>query len=463
MVNRYTNSMTIITRFPPSPTGFLHVGGARTALFNWAFAKANGGKMLLRIEDTDRERSTPEAVQAILEGMEWLNIDYDGEAFYQTKNEARHVEVAEQLLAAGKAYYCYCSPEELVEMREKGHGYDRRWRDSDATPPTDVKPVIRIKAPLDGDITIQDKVQGDITIPAKQLDDFIILRSDGTPTYMLAVVVDDYDMGVTHVIRGDDHLTNTFRQKTIIDSMGWDLPIYAHLPMIHGDDGAKLSKRHGALSVMEYEKMGYLPDAMVNYLMRLGWSHGDDEIFSREQIVEWFTLEAINKAPARMDFKKLDDLNAHYIRAADDAYLVAETLKRYENTATEEQKQWLLNGMAQLKLRAVTLNDLLHDACIYLQPIDSFEEKAQKAVTDGQEAIKIAHDTFSALTSFDEDIVTESLQSIVDTHFEGKFGKVGMPLRAALTGRTNAPGVPNIAASLGKEETLKRLKAAIDI
>jgi len=452
--------MTVITRFPPSPTGFLHIGGARTALFNWAFARANGGKMLMRVEDTDKERSTDDAVQAIFDGLEWLGLDYDGEPTYQTKNEERHIEVAKQLLEQGEAYHCYCTPQELLEMREKGHGYDRRWRDNDATPPEGIKPVIRIKAPIDGEVTIQDKVQGEVTIPAGQLDDFIILRSDETPTYMLAVVVDDYDMGITHVIRGDDHLTNTFRQQVIIKAMGWDLPVYAHMPMIHGDDGGKLSKRHGALSVTEYDKMGYLPDAMINYLARLGWSHGDDEVFSREQMIEWFTLEGINKSPARMDFKKLNDVNAHYIRDMNDEDLIDIVLKRYEGNVTGHQKQSLFSGMSELKLRAVTLNDLVHDAKIYIAPMD-YEEKANNAIEKGQDALKALHDAFTSLSNFTAESVENSVKTIVDESFDGKYGKVGMPLRAALTGRGQSPSVPNIAASLGKDETLKRIQSVM--
>jgi len=450
----------IITRFPPSPTGFLHIGGARTALFNWAFAKANGGKMLMRIEDTDKARSTPEAVQAILDGMEWLGLDHDGDIIYQTQNEQRHIDVANELLAKGEAYYCYSSPEELAEMREKGYGYDRTWRDNDMSPPAGIKPVIRIKAPLNGDITIHDKVQGDVTIPSKQLDDFIILRSDGTPTYMLAVVVDDHDMGITHVIRGDDHLTNTFRQKVIIEAMGWNIPVYAHMPMIHGDDGAKLSKRHGALSVTEYDDMGYLPDAMVNYLARLGWSHGDDEVFSRDQLIEWFSLEAINKSPARMDFKKLDDVNQHYIHAMDNADLVDIVLTRHDADVTDQQKSWLLTGMEELKLRAVTLNDLVHDALIYIAPV-TYEEKASNAIENGQEALKCLLKSLSELSDFTAESVENSVKEIVNESFNGKYGKVGMPLRAALTGRGQSPSVPNIASSLGKDETVKRIQNAI--
>lgn len=455
--------MSIVTRFAPSPTGYLHIGSARTALFNWAFARATGGKLLLRIEDTDKARSTEESVQAIFDGLEWLGIDYDGEATFQSRNEARHAEVAHELLEKGMAYKCYCTPEELAEMREKGHGYDRRWRDRDPSgAPADVAPVIRIKAPLEGSMTIHDKVQGDVTVDVKQLDDFILLRSDGTPTYMLAVVVDDYDMGVTHVIRGDDHLNNTFRQKTIIDAMGWNVPTYAHIPLIHGDDGAKLSKRHGALSVTEYDDMGYLPEAMVNYLMRLGWSHGNDEIFSREQIKQWFTLEAINKAPSRLDFKKLNDVNAHYMHEADNTYLCDKVLVRHGGAVSDQQKQWLLAGMDELKLRAVTLNDLVKDAAIFIEDI-SYEEKAQNAIANGKDALTQLYDELSSLESFSSENVHNSVQKLVDESFEGKYGKVGMPFRAALTGRSNSPAVPAIAAVFGQEETLRRLKAAIEI
>jgi glutamyl-tRNA synthetase len=452
--------MSIVTRFAPSPTGFLHIGGARTALFNWAFARANGGEFQLRIEDTDRNRYTPEAVDAILDGLNWLGLDHDGEVLHQFSRSDRHVEVAHQLLEKGQAYKCYCSQEELADMREKGHGYDRQWRDNDMSPPEGVKPVIRIKSPIEGDITISDAVQGDVTINAKQLDDFIILRSDETPTYMLAVVVDDNDMGVTHVIRGDDHLNNAFRQKVIIDAMAWNLPVYAHIPLIHGDDGGKLSKRHGALSVTEYDDMGYLPDAMINYLMRLGWSHGDDEIFSREQIKEWFTLDAINKAPSRLDFKKLADVNAHYIKECDNAKLADAILTRFEGSTTDKQKSWLENGMNDLKLRASTLNELVRESLIYIAPL-AHEEKANNAITSGQDALKALHDAFSAIDDFTPENVENSVKEIVNTSFEGKYGKVGMPLRAALTGRGQSPSVPNIASVLGKDETLNRIQGAI--
>lgn len=452
--------MSIVTRFAPSPTGYLHIGGARTALFNWAFARANGGEFQLRIEDTDRERYTPEAVDAIMQGLKWLGIDHDGKVLHQFSRQERHAEVAKELLEKGAAYKCYCTPEELAEMREKGHGYDRRWRESDATAPEGIDPVIRIKAPMEGKLTIIDAVQGEVTIDAAQLDDFIILRSDGTPTYMLAVVVDDHDMGVTHVIRGDDHLNNAFRQRVIIEAMGWDVPVYAHIPLIHGEDGAKLSKRHGAVSVTDYDDKGYLPEAMVNYLMRLGWSHGDDEIFSREQMLEWFTLDGINKAPARLDFKKLDDVNAHYMHQADDKFLTDLIIERYGQYVSDDQRLWLLNGMGELKLRSSTLIDLEHDARIYIAPIE-YEEKPMTIIADSKDTLQDILDVLENLEPFDADTIETEIKKLVNDKYDGKYGKVGMPFRAALTGRGNSPAVPGIAQALGREQTLERLKLAI--
>src|ERR1700754_1483886 len=319
----------VVTRFAPSPTGFLHIGGGRTALFNWLYARRHGGKMLLRIEDTDRERSTEPAIAAILDGLSWLGLDWDGEAIFQFSRVARHQEVVEQMLAAGHAYRCYASPDELAAMREKARAegktrlYDGRWRDRDAADaPAGVKPAIRLKAPLTGETVVEDQVQGRVTWQNKDLDDLVLLRSDGNPTYMLAVVVDDHDMGVTHIIRGDDHLTNGARQTQIYQALGWDVPVMAHIPLIHGPDGAKLSKRHGALGVEAYRAMGYLPAALRNYLVRLGWSHGNDEIMSTEQLVGWFDLDGIGRSPARFDFAKLEDLNGHYIRNATDDDLV---------------------------------------------------------------------------------------------------------------------------------------------
>ncbi|HRC27586.1 MAG TPA: glutamate--tRNA ligase, partial [Alphaproteobacteria bacterium] len=318
--------MTVVTRFPPSPTGFMHIGTARTALFNWLYARRYGGQFLFRVEDTDRERHSEEAVQAIFNGLRWLELDWDNEDVpSQFARRDRHAEIAHQLLAAGKAYRCYCTPDELEDMRTKAREegrsafYDRRWRDRPPEEaPAGVKPVVRIKAPLNGQSVVEDRVQGTVKVDNQTLDDFILLRSDGTPTYMLAVVVDDHDMGVTHVIRGDDHLNNTFRQNVIYDAMGWSTPVYAHLPLILGPDGAKLSKRHGAQSVEEYRDMGYLPEAMRNYLLRLGWGHGDDEIIPTDQAVAWFDLDGVGKSPSRFDFAKLENLNAHYMKEADD-------------------------------------------------------------------------------------------------------------------------------------------------
>src|SRR6187549_3466624 len=323
-------SNAVVTRFAPSPTGFLHIGGGRTALFNWLYARRHGGKMLLRIEDTDRERSTEPAIAAILDGLSWLGLDWDGDTVYQYSRVARHREVVEQMLASGHAYRCYASPEELTQMREKARAegktrlYDGRWRDRDpADAPPGVKPAIRLKAPLTGETVVEDQVQGRVTWQNENLDDFVLLRSDGNPTYMLAVVVDDHDMNVTHVIRGDDHLTNAARQKQIYDALGWEAPNMAHIPLIHGPDGSKLSKRHGALGVDAYRALGYLPEALRNYLVRLGWSHGDQEMFSTDELLKEFDLPAIGRSPARFDFAKLENLNGHYLRAAADRDLLA--------------------------------------------------------------------------------------------------------------------------------------------
>src|SRR5512143_2429500 len=358
----------VVTRFAPSPTGFLHIGGGRTALFNWLYARRHGGKMLLRIEDTDRERSTKAAIDAILDGLKWLELDWDGEVIYQYSRAARHREVAEQLLAAGKAYYCYATPEELAAMREKARAegrtrlYDGLWRDRDPSEgPADIKPAIRLKAPLTGETVIEDQVQGRVVWQNENLDDLVLLRGDGTPTYMLAVVVDDHDMDVTHIIRGDDHLTNAARQKQIYDALGWQVPVMAHIPLIHGPDGSKLSKRHGALGVDAYRSMGYLPKALRNYLVRLGWAHGDQEIFSTEEMIAAFDLPQVGRSPARFDFAKLESLNGHYIRASDDAALlqaVEELLPHLANGAAVAAKltprlraQWLA-AMPSLKERA---------------------------------------------------------------------------------------------------------------
>lgn len=466
--------MTVVTRIAPSPTGFMHIGTARTALYNWLFARRHSGKFHIRIEDTDRARHSEEAVLAILNGMKWLGLEYDGEVVSQFGRRERHAEVARQLVEKGQAYYCYCSPEELEEMREKAKAqgsvtfYDRRWRDRDPSEaPKDIKPVIRIKAPLSGESVLNDKVQGEVRVAAEQLDDFILLRSDGTPTYMLAVVVDDHDAGVTHIIRGDDHLNNAFRQKIIYEGMGWTFPEHAHIPLIHGPDGAKLSKRHGAQGVHEYEEMGYLPEAMRNYLLRLGWGHGDDEIIPTEKAVEWFNLENIGRAPSRLDFAKLDNLNAHYIQNADNARLLELVIpflhKRHdlmiENDDTAQKR--LLAGMDELKKRAKTLLQLADEGAFYAKKIPySFDEKAQQTLKESGDILKTLHVKLSALNAFTAADIEGACKAIADEQAGGKLGKVAMPLRAALTGTTVSPSIFHAAEILGRDETLKRIQHA---
>lgn len=466
--------MSVVTRIAPSPTGFMHIGTARTALFSWLYARRHGGKFLLRIEDTDRERYSPEAVEAIINGMKWLGLDWDGDAVSQFERKDRHAEIARSLVEKGAAYYCYCSPEELDAMREqavkegRSQFYDRRWRDR---PPEDappgVKPVIRIKAPLNGDSIVDDAVQGTVIVDSRNLDDFILLRSDGTPTYMLAVVVDDYDMGVTHVIRGNDHLNNTFRQKLIIDAMGWPTPVYAHIPLIHGPDGAKLSKRHGAQSVEEYRDMGYLPEAMRNYLLRLGWGHGDDEIISTAQAIEWFDLDGIVKSPARFDFAKLESLNAHYMKEADDSRLtdlVVPIIEKNHRLAVSDQaRAWLLAGMHDLKLRSKTLVQLAADGLFYVRPLPfAYDDKALKTLKE-PESVQALTALGAALEGLDEwtDRTIEDLaHAIANEHFSAKLGKVAMPLRAALTGSSVSPPIFKAAEILGREEVIRRIEAA---
>jgi glutamyl-tRNA synthetase len=464
---------TVITRFPPSPTGLMHIGTARTALYNYLYARRHGGQMLFRIEDTDRERYKPEYVDAIVNGMEWMGLSHDGPIVSQFERTARHAEVAHELLKQGKAYHCYCTPEELEAMREKARAegspvfYDRRWRDRAASEaPAGVKPVIRIKAPLTGESTVHDKVQGDVTVQNTQLDDFILLRSDGTPTYMLAVVVDDHDMGVTHVIRGDDHLNNTFRQNLIYTAMGWDIPVYAHLPLILGPDGAKLSKRHGAASVEEYRDMGYLPEAMRNYLLRLGWSHGDDEIISDKQAIEWFNLENIGKSPGRFDFAKLESVNAHYLKLADNrrlADLVRPFLQsRHGLTPDEHQMHRLIAGMPELKDRAKTLLQIADEGAFYCRRIPyDFDQKATVTINDSVDVLKKLHDLFSGYDILAAAAVEAECKKIAEELAGGKLGKVAMPLRAALTGTTVSPSVFHAAEILGKDEVVARLDYAI--
>ncbi|HYC04842.1 MAG TPA: glutamate--tRNA ligase [Azospirillaceae bacterium] len=460
----------IVTRFAPSPTGFLHIGGARTALFNWLYSRRHGGTFLLRIEDTDRARSTQEAVDAILDGLSWLGLQWDGDAISQFERKDRHAEVAREMLAKGRAYYCYASQEELDAMRErqKAEGlplrYDGRWRDRDPSEaPAGVKPVIRLKAQTEGETVLQDSVQGEVRVRNDQLDDMVLLRGDGTPTYMLAVVVDDHDMGVTQVIRGDDHLTNTFRQLQIYDAMGWEAPKFAHIPLIHGPDGAKLSKRHGALGVDAYRDMGYLPEALRNYLLRLGWSHGDDEIISTDQAIEWFNLESIGRGPSRMDFTKLENLNGHYIRQADDNRLVSLIAPRIETklgrTLEQAERDLLLRAMNGLKQRAKTIVELADSAVFYVarRPL-GLDEKAAALLTP---EAKAQLSDLAALFADAPDWTAATLEGLVREHAERtglKLGKLAQPLRAALSGSTVSPPIFEVAEILGKAEAFGRIE-----
>ncbi|MBB4259736.1 MULTISPECIES: glutamate--tRNA ligase [unclassified Bradyrhizobium] len=466
----------IVTRFAPSPTGFLHIGGARTALFNWLYAKKHGGKMLLRIEDTDRERSTEAAIGAILDGLKWLELGWDGDVIYQFSRAARHREVAEQLLADGKAYRCYATAEELAAMREKARAegrtrlYDGMWRDRDpAAAPSDVKPTIRLRAPQTGETVIEDQVQGRVVWQNENLDDLVLLRGDGNPTYMLAVVVDDHDMGVTHVIRGDDHLINAARQKQIYDAMGWALPSMSHIPLIHGPDGSKLSKRHGALGVDAYRAMGYLPAALRNYLVRLGWSHGDQEIFSTEEMIAAFDLASVGRAAARFDFAKLENLNGHYIRHADDQSLVKmfedvldhlvparDELKAKLNDTTRAQ---LLKAMPALKERAKTLIELIDSAYFIFadRPLE-LDPKAQALLTpENRKLIGQLHSALEKVETWSGATTEAALRAFAEEN-SLKLGAVAQPLRAALTGRTTSPGIFEVLDVLGRQESLGRLK-----
>jgi glutamyl-tRNA synthetase len=457
-----TSSRPVVTRFAPSPTGFLHIGGARTALFNWLFARHHGGKFLLRIEDTDKARSTTEAIDAILDGMRWLGLEWDGHEYYQSQFWARHADIARRLVDKGAAYRCYMTQEELAVQREQAQKERRPfrinspWRDV-TEEQGDTPFVIRLKAPREGETVIDDRVQGRVTVQNAEIDDFILLRSDGTPTYMLAVVVDDHDMGVTHVIRGDDHLNNAFRQLAIIRAMDWPEPVYAHVPLIHGPDGAKLSKRHGALGVDAYrDELGFLPEAVSNYLLRLGWGHGDDEIISREQATEWFDLDHVGKSPSRFDFKKLENLNGHYIREADDERLTDLVASRLRISA--EQKPLLLRAMPELKPRANTLNQLADGARFLFasRPLDVDEQAAALLTAEARGLLASAHGKLGALADWD----APSLEAAIREVAEGsgvKLGKLAQPLRAALTGRTTSPGIFDVLALLGRDESLARI------
>jgi glutamyl-tRNA synthetase len=466
----------VVTRFAPSPTGMLHIGGARTALFNWLYAKHTGGTFLLRIEDTDRERSKPEHVNAITKGLKWLELDWDGEPLFQFARNERHREVALSLLASGGAYNCYLTAEELTAMREKAKAEGRPqaiespWRDCDPKEaPPGIKPSVRLRTRRDGETVVDDRVQGRVVIPNKDLDDLIILRSDGTPTYNFAVVVDDHDMGITHVIRGVDHLTNAARQTQVYTALGWDVPIFAHVPLIHGPDGAKLSKRHGAEATDAYRAMGYLPEAMRNYLVRLGWSHGDDEIMSTEQLIEWFDLDAIGRSPARFDFAKLADLNGHYIRKATDDELIrrlrelfevvdggAEKLARLDGAGGWEKLRIALPG---LKERAKTLLELIDGAAFLFadRPL-ALDEKAAKLIDADARAILAALiPRLEAAPEWTAPVLEAEVRAFAEAS-GAKLGKIAQPLRAALTGRSISPPVFDVMHALGRDEALARLK-----
>jgi len=466
--------MAVVTRFAPSPTGFLHIGGARTALFNWLYARGRGGKMLLRIEDTDRERSTQAAIDAILDGLNWLGIGWDDEVVYQFARAARHREVVEQLLTTGNAYRCYASPEELKDLREaarregRSKFYDGRWRDRDPSDaPPGVKPAIRLKAPLTGETVIDDQVQGRVVWQNENLDDLVLLRSDGTPTYMLAVVVDDHDMAVTHIIRGDDHLTNAARQKQIYDALGWPVPVMAHIPLIHGPDGSKLSKRHGALGVDAYRAMGYLPVALRNYLVRLGWSHGDQEIFSTEEMIAAFDLPQIGRSPARFDFAKLESLNGHYIRQSADADLLAAIDRLLPHIAggaelaakmTPPLRQQWLAAMPSLKERAKTLLDLIDGAMFLLadRPLPLDDKAAALLTADAKALLADIGAELAAVEPWTAATTEQAVRTFAERR-SAKLGAIAQPLRAALTGRTTSPGIFEVLAVLGKAESLARV------
>jgi glutamyl-tRNA synthetase len=461
---------TVVTRFAPSPTGFLHIGGARTALFNWLYARRHGGRFLLRIEDTDRARSTDAAIEAILDGMRWLGLDWDGREYYQSQFANRHAEIAHELLLRRYAYRCWMTQEELAEQRARAQAerrpfrIDSAWRDCspDASDP-DSPSVIRLRAPRDGETVIEDRVQGRVAVQNAELDDFVLLRSDGTPTYMLAVVVDDHDMGVTHVIRGDDHLNNAFRQLAIVRAMGWPEPVYAHVPMIHGQDGGKLSKRHGAVGVDSYrDELGMLPEAMFNYLLRLGWGHGDAETISREDAIRWFDLDAVGRSPSRFDLKKLENLNGHYIREASDgrlAGLIAPKVAALIGRSLESEEIVLLTrAMPELKPRAKNLNELAEGSTFLFRrrPLD-MDEKAAALLGDGAaDLLALVHRHLETLPEWTQEATERAVREVAEA--EGvKLGQVAQPLRAALTGRAASPGIFDVLVLLGREESLARI------
>ena len=465
-----SSAATVVTRFAPSPTGFLHIGGARTALFNWLFARHHGGRFLLRVEDTDRERSTEEALAAIFEGLRWLELDWDGEAVSQASRAERHREVVKELIAAGQAYYCYASREELEAARKRAREdgrpqrFESPWRERDPQEaPKEVAPVVRFKAPREGETVIEDRVQGIVRVPNAEIDDMVLLRSDGSPTYMLSVVVDDHDMGITHVVRGDDHLTNAFRQTCLFEAIGWEAPAYAHIPLIHGPDGKKLSKRHGALGVAAYRDMGFLPEAMRNYLLRLGWGYGDTELIDTGEAIRLFSLEGIGRGAARFDVDKLTAFNGHYIRKAEDRRLSALAVpfleERLGRALTEEERERLVGAMPGLKERAKTLVELAETALFLFKsrPLD-LNEKALKILDD--DGRRTLQDILHALEGV-EDWAPEPLEAALRALAERegrKFGQLAQPMRAALTGRNVSPGIFDVLVNLGRDESLARLK-----
>lgn len=461
--------MSVVTRFAPSPTGFLHVGGARTALFNWLYARHTDGVFRLRIEDTDRKRSSEESIDAIFRALEWLEIDWDDDVVFQFSRASRHAELARDLLVKDKAYFCFATPEELAEMRAKARAegrsqfYDRRWRDRDPKEaPAGIDPVIRLKAPLDDETTIEDLVQGSVTVANEQLDDMVLLRADGTPTYMLSVVVDDHDMGVTHIIRGDDHLNNAFRQHSLFWALGWEPPLFAHLPLIHGPDGAKLSKRHGALSVDAYRDTGFLPEAMRNYLLRLGWSRGDHEIISTEQSISWFDIGGIGKSPARFDLTRLESLNSHYLSDTGSTELLDLLRPLIEKHLGSPPNDVQLNRVKTLlplfKERSKTILELIDNAIPFIDHVPTLDTKAETLLThEARERLSRMQNVLAATESWE----LASLEALVRGFAEleqVKLKDVAQPLRAALTGRTVSPPIFDVMVALGRSACLQRLR-----
>lgn len=456
----------VVTRFAPSPTGYLHIGGARTALFNWLYARHFGGKFRLRIEDTDRERSTQDAIDKIFEGLQWLHLNWDSGVIYQFARADLHRSVAYRLVTEGKAYLCYCTQEELEKMRQEALAsgrspkYNGMWRDRDPkNAPAGIRPVIRLKAQQDGSTVLHDLVQGDVSVDNKELDDLVLLRSDGTPTYMLSVVVDDHDMGITHVIRGDDHLTNTFRQMQIYEACGWKIPQFAHIPLIHGPDGAKLSKRHGALGIENYRDMGFLWETMCNYLLRLGWSHGNDEVISREEAIKWFDVDRVGRSSSRLDMAKLSNLNGQYIRTADNERLSNDVVpmieKKYSRKLSDVEYSRVAHGMTGLKQRAKLLTDLAEMAEIYLDQSEAVECSNEEKVI-----IEAVVSELLKLNEWENDVLEKTLRTLAGK-LELSFGKLAAPIRFIITGRKISPSIFDVMEVLGKHETLERLKSSI--